>query len=321
MKKHYIISLVVVLACLLFALPVYAYEKPYTIDVNLQQNIVTVYSQDDLGEYTIPEETFVCSVGTETPTGTFYTSSKYEWRPLFGNVYGQYATRITGSILFHSVPYLKQDKSTLEWWEYNKLGTSASMGCVRLTVEDVKWIYDNCPIGTQVNMYYSSDAEPLVPEPPVVISSNDPNRGWDPTDSDANNPWLSEAVSSGSLDVEDEEEIISTTMPILSFSKDVSVFHKGDFYGLSATNTKLIWGLLGIPLLLPSNVDGEDVFGEISIYHNTITNTISYYRNDNIVYFSVLDIVEFTDISFEMDNTLRFIKDNGKTITLTPRDL
>jgi lipoprotein-anchoring transpeptidase ErfK/SrfK len=68
---------------------------------------------------------------------------------LCGNVYGQYACRITGSILFHSVPYEKQDKSTLEWWEYDKLGETASLGCIRLTVEDAKWIYDNCAKGTR----------------------------------------------------------------------------------------------------------------------------------------------------------------------------
>ena len=31
-----------------------------------------------------------------------------------------------------------------------KLGRRASHGCIRLTVEDAKWIYDNCPAGTTV---------------------------------------------------------------------------------------------------------------------------------------------------------------------------
>lgn len=162
---------------------------PYRITVNLTENIVTVYRKDGAGSYTIPDRAFVCSSGGYTPTGTFRTTDKYVWRPLFGNVYGQYATRITGSILFHSVPYFKQDKSTLEYDEYNKLGTTASAGCIRLAAADAKWIYDNCPKGTTVEMYRGGRAEPLAPEPPVKIDTSDPRKGWDPTDPDPANPW------------------------------------------------------------------------------------------------------------------------------------
>lgn len=162
---------------------------PYQITVNLTDNIVTVYRKDSAGRYTTPDRAFVCSAGGYTPEGTFRTTDKYIWRPLFGNVYGQYATRITGSILFHSVPYLKQDKSTLEYDEYNKLGTSASAGCIRLTAADAKWIYDNCSGGTVVEMYRGSRKEPLQPEQPAKIDTSDSRKGWDPTDPDPANPW------------------------------------------------------------------------------------------------------------------------------------
>lgn len=178
-------------------------KNPYSINVNLTQNIVTIYALDDEGEYTVPVKAFYCSVGENnaTPTGTYYTSDKYVWRALFGNVYGQYATRITGSILFHSVPYAKQDKSTLKTDSYNKLGEPDSMGCVRLAVSDVKWIYDNCPSKTKVTMYRSNEPEPLVPDEPIKIDTNDPNKGWDPTDPDENNPWK--------LLIEDEVEEVN----------------------------------------------------------------------------------------------------------------
>ncbi len=162
---------------------------PYRITVNLTDNIVTVYRKDSAGRYTAPDRAFVCSAGSHTPEGTFRTTDKYIWRPLFGNVYGQYATRITGSILFHSVPYFKQDKSTLEYDEYNKLGTSASAGCIRLTAADAKWIYDNCPGGTVVEMYRGKRKEPLQPEQPAKIDTSDSRKGWDPTDPDPANPW------------------------------------------------------------------------------------------------------------------------------------
>ena len=106
-----------------------------------------------------------------------------------GNVYGQYACRITGSILFHSVPYEKKDKSTLEWWEYDKLGTKASLGCIRLKVEDAKWIYDNCVPGTKVEFYTSSNPGPLGKPTAQKITEDEEVRNWDPTDPDPNNPW------------------------------------------------------------------------------------------------------------------------------------
>ena len=166
-------------------------DAPYLLHVNRQQNIVTVYAKDANGDYTVPYKAMLCSVGTDgkTPTGTYNTTDQYTWRLLTGNVYGQYATRITGHILFHSVPYFTQDKSDLEYEEYNTLGQAASLGCIRLTVEDAKWIYDNCPKGTTVVIYDSAEAEPLTPPTPAKIDVNDSRRGWDPTDPDANNPW------------------------------------------------------------------------------------------------------------------------------------
>ena len=165
-------------------------KKPYYIEVNRATNIVSVYAPDEKGNYTNNVKNFICSTGTNTPDGTFKTSDKYEWRILIGNVYGQYATRIHGHILFHSVPYYNDEKNTLEYEEYNKLGTAASMGCIRLRVCDSKWIYDNCPAGTTVKIFYDKNAVADTYEKPVKIDVNDiEKRGWDPTDPDENNPW------------------------------------------------------------------------------------------------------------------------------------
>ena len=88
-----------------------------------------------------------------------------------------------------SVPYSKQDNSTLLYRSYNKLGNAASHGCVRLTTADAKWIYDCCPLGTTV-MIYDSWGGTVLPKPSAVkISASDGRRGWDPTDPDPANPW------------------------------------------------------------------------------------------------------------------------------------
>ena len=171
----------------------YRNSHPYCIAVNTSQNLVIVYGTDASGEFTQPVKAFVASCGknaSPTKTGTYKTTDKYVWRALNGGVYGQYATRITGSYLFHSVPYYRQDKSTLETGEYNKLGSRASAGCVRLCVRDVKWIYDHCASGTIVTLYDDSGLqEPLMKPTPIRIPSNSRNAGWDPTDPDSRNPW------------------------------------------------------------------------------------------------------------------------------------
>ena len=166
-------------------------EFPYYIKVNRQQNCVTVYTKDANGEYTIPYKAIVCSTGlyNATPTGTFHLSNKYRWRELHGGVYGQYASRITGGILFHSVPYRRKSEDSLYADKYNKLGQQASMGCIRLTVEDAKWIVDNCPSGTTVEIYDDEDPGPLGKPEAAKIDTDSPNKGWDPTDPDEDNPW------------------------------------------------------------------------------------------------------------------------------------
>lgn len=181
----------------------------YYIKVNYGAQVVTVYERDSNGKYTIPVKAMVCSTGTYTPTsGVYRTLGKGNWWPLMGDVYGQYSTWICGDILFHSVPYLTSgDKSSLEYWAYDQLGQRVSMGCVRLTVADAMWIYNNCPVGTQVEFYYSSNPGPLGKPSTRKISSAPSNvRGWDPTDPDSRNPWPKYLKEQANKKDEDKEK-------------------------------------------------------------------------------------------------------------------
>ena len=60
---------------------------------------------------------------------------------------GLYAYRIIdgvyNDIMFHSVPYYYDDPGSLEWEDYNKLGSVASMGCMRVCVADARWLCEN----------------------------------------------------------------------------------------------------------------------------------------------------------------------------------
>jgi len=165
----------------------------YRLEVNCKQNVVNVYEKDENGEYKDCVKVMLCSVGSATPKSGTYSLKKYggwEWKGLQGDVFGQYATQITGNILFHSVPYTKRgDNSSLEYWEYDKLGTPASLGCIRLTVKNAKWIYDNCASGTKVYFYKDSNPGPLGKPSERKISGDSEVNGWDPTDPDSDNPW------------------------------------------------------------------------------------------------------------------------------------
>lgn len=165
-------------------------KTKYYIKVNYGANAVTIYKKDENGYYSIPVKAMVCSCGTATPkSGVYKTSKGYEWGTLEGGTFGRYSTRIIGGILFHSVPYTSESEDSLEYWEYDKLGTTASLGCVRLSVADTKWIFDNCEVGTQVEFYTSSDPGPLGKPTAQKISDNVECRNWDPTDTSSNSPW------------------------------------------------------------------------------------------------------------------------------------
>ena len=169
-----------------------AASKKYVIKINKQMNCVTIYEKQSSGKLKAVKA-MVCSAGSATPIGTFPLGEKMRWHTLNGPCYGQYCTRITRGFLFHSVWYYRQTPSALAVKEYNKLGTTASHGCVRLMVADAKWIYDNVPSGTSVVIYNSSDPGPLGKPKAVKLSGH---TNWDPSDIwSKGNPWNSKKPS------------------------------------------------------------------------------------------------------------------------------
>ena len=129
------------------------YVFPYKLVVDLSDRRTYVYrwTGDGYGEQI---DSFKCCVGapsTPTPQGTFQGSGKAGGRWYYFkdfNCYAQYAWRIQGGILFHSVTYSRPSEDS--GGSTRSLGRAESHGCVRLTVSDAKWIYDNCPAGTTV---------------------------------------------------------------------------------------------------------------------------------------------------------------------------
>ncbi len=123
-------------------------KDTYWIDVDVTNQRVYIMQ----GEEAV--KTMVASTGVEgkeTPLGTFEIQNRGEW--FFNEKYQQGAMywvsfKDWGIYLFHSLAMDKNREVIPE--EAEKLGQPASHGCVRLAIEDAKWIYDNIPQQTKV---------------------------------------------------------------------------------------------------------------------------------------------------------------------------
>ncbi len=160
--------------------------EEYTLVVNKGTCVTTVYKSNGK-----PYKAFICSPGVNTPEGTFHTMQKLRWHELIGKVYGQYCTRIVEQVLFHSVYYYTNgDPSTVCTREYNYLGVKRSLGCIRLTVQDCKWIYENCGLGTTVKIINGTEKDDPLGKPASIRIDGSVREGWDPTDPNPDNPYL-----------------------------------------------------------------------------------------------------------------------------------
>ena len=136
------------------------YNMPYYIEVDLTNQICTVYST---GTDIIVRQ-MICSTGKkeETPMGTFYLPKKQEkqereeWYYFrMYECYAHYATRIYKGVLFHSLPCSQKSDATVSKTAVEELGRPASHGCVRLRWPDAEFIAKCCLEGTKVHIYKS----------------------------------------------------------------------------------------------------------------------------------------------------------------------
>lgn len=128
---------------------VYSSSTPYIILVNCNTHKVGIF-QGWSGNWN-PVNYWDCTTGApSSPTvkGTFRVGSKgYYFDSGSSRCY--WYTQFYGNYLFHSVLYSKYNGSLVD----GRLGMSLSHGCVRLDINNAKWIYDNIPVGTTVVVY------------------------------------------------------------------------------------------------------------------------------------------------------------------------
>lgn len=182
MTRNILRNAVTLLLVLLMLMPAAAYARDemhntdpdkYYIEVDTGNQVVTVYQKDDDGEYTRIVRRFVCTTGklkgtadnpaSPTPTGKWKIGARERFGKFaaFNGEYSRYWTQIVGGIYFHSIMFGDRDVYELKKSPFNNLGTSASHGCIRLYIEDAKWLYYNACFGTTVNIVSRSQKKGL----------------------------------------------------------------------------------------------------------------------------------------------------------------
>lgn len=178
------------------------------IELNRAAGVTTVYAYDtETRSYCIPVKAFAVSVGRNissnstskgltlkssfTPLGTYSVCSngvavKYSLKPMHepdgSTVYARWATHIVGNVYFHAVAVGSRSHNALNYKSYNKLGSPASAGCIRMTVADAKWIYDHAGTGTGVKIVKGSAKTPGPLGKPSTIKIKSSKVKYDPTD-------------------------------------------------------------------------------------------------------------------------------------------
>jgi len=185
LKKLSAFVLALVLVCAIFyPASAHAYDQlkntdpdKYYILLDLRNQYVTVFEKDKDGEYAKVVRRFICTTGrtkldpndpedqgTPTPKGIYKIGGRERFGKFaaFGGTYARYWTQIVGGVYFHSIMYSKRDVNTLDRGAFRNLGNNVSHGCVRLYVEDAKWLYYYAPPGTTVEVSTSQPANKKV---------------------------------------------------------------------------------------------------------------------------------------------------------------
>lgn len=123
-------------------------NTPYFVYVNLNDQKTYIYKGSS-NNWSLEKE-FDCSTGIEseaTPKGVYTVTGRGDW--FYSDQYkqgGKYWVQFWGDYLFHSLPYDDTQSTIVDY----TLGVPASHGCIRLAVEDSKWLFDNMPDDTKV---------------------------------------------------------------------------------------------------------------------------------------------------------------------------
>ncbi|MDV4151683.1 L,D-transpeptidase [Clostridium sp. AL.422] len=125
-----------------------ASKTSYLVYLSLDKQITYVYEGSNNNWNLVKEfESSTGIEGKETPKGIFSVTNRGDW--FFSEEFQQgakYWVQFMGDYLFHSLPFDESQENIVDY----TLGEPASHGCIRLAVEDAKWLYDNISNNTKI---------------------------------------------------------------------------------------------------------------------------------------------------------------------------
>lgn len=158
-------------------------QNKYYIIVDKEDFTIAIFTYDESGQYTKLVAAFPTAIGRSsrmTALGTFEISSKGAWKRWNSTQYSPYYTKYTSGVYIHGAIYRRKEFDTMLYKSYNAIGSAATSGCLRTSVEAAKFIYFECPAGTIIEVVASSD---LV-DPAEKMPLDEEYPRWDPTDTD-----------------------------------------------------------------------------------------------------------------------------------------
>lgn len=125
-----------------------ASKTPYLVYLSLDKQMTYVYENSNSNWNLIKEFPSSTGIdGEETPKGIFAVTSRGEW--FYSEEFQQgakYWVQFMGDYLFHSLPFDESQSNIVDY----TIGEPSSHGCIRLEVEDAKWLYDNIANDTKI---------------------------------------------------------------------------------------------------------------------------------------------------------------------------
>ncbi|MCB2295082.1 L,D-transpeptidase family protein [Clostridium algoriphilum] len=124
-------------------------ETNYYINVDLSNQRVNIFIKSN-EKWTL-DKSFLCTSGassTPTITGNYTVQDKGPMFRAGSNTICAYYTRISGNYLFHTV--LLDNNNNIQ---DGRLGSPLSHGCLRLAIDDAKYIYTTIPFGTSISIH------------------------------------------------------------------------------------------------------------------------------------------------------------------------
>ena len=160
-------------------------DLPYYLYVEKGSYTLTIYEKGEDGAYSKVYKTYrIAHGGNKTPAGTFTLGDDRErWHEFPDGGFVQFATRYHNRLYIHSPLYGEENNGYL-WPKYYDgelgIGKSSTGGCLRMVTEAARFIYENCPAGTVLEIVNGS--------PKGTTSDDIPSRNgkrYDPTDVEA----------------------------------------------------------------------------------------------------------------------------------------